>query len=40
MHLLAFAARIAQMHEDLLLNDLSHLQSRYARNLLQSYLNL
>jgi hypothetical protein len=34
-----FAAIIAKKDENLVLNDLSRLQARYARNLLQSYLN-
>jgi hypothetical protein len=40
IHLLAFAAIIAQNRQNLVLNHLSHLQSRRARDLLQSYLNV
>jgi hypothetical protein len=40
VHLLALAAIMAQKHENLLWNRLSHLQTRYARNLLHNYLNL
>jgi hypothetical protein len=40
VHLLAFEAIIAQKHHTLLLNNLSRLQSRYTRNLLQSSVNV